>query len=110
MVPARGARLPHALRRGVVDGDPLGRLLPRRSPETPRTDFACEVRGLHDAPGPRTVAGAARAPPRLALRRGAAPRRGDASPRDPRSRPLRQSAPEPERRATSPRRSLEVRL
>ena len=30
LVPARGARLPHALRRGVVDGDPVGRLPARR--------------------------------------------------------------------------------
>ncbi len=31
LVPARGARVPHALRRGVVDGDPVGRLPARRA-------------------------------------------------------------------------------
>src|SRR5713101_3109631 len=48
VVPTRGTRLPHALRRGVVDGDPLGRLPAGRSSETGRTDIARQVRGLHD--------------------------------------------------------------
>ena len=38
VVPARGARLPDALRRGVVDGDPVGRLPARRPREAPRAD------------------------------------------------------------------------
>ena len=47
--PARGARLPDALRRGLVDGDSVGRLLAVEAARRGRADGRREVRRLRDA-------------------------------------------------------------
>ena len=57
LVPPRGARLPHALRRGVVDGDPVGRLPARRSDQAGRADLEREVCRVHDPARPGAAAG-----------------------------------------------------
>ena len=46
---ARGARLSHALRRGVVDGHPVGRLLAAQAARARRADGRREVRRVRDA-------------------------------------------------------------
>ncbi|MCK7491549.1 MAG: molybdopterin-dependent oxidoreductase [Comamonadaceae bacterium] len=76
---ARGARLPAALRRGVVDGDPVGRLparptLLKRVEPTGSAKFV-EFTTLHD---PKQMPGQRVARARLALRRRPAPGRGHA--------------------------------
>ena len=88
---ARGAHLPAALRRGLVDGDPLDRLSARRRDRARRAGGRGEIRRLRDAGAARGDAGAARRLPdaRLALCRGAAARRGDAPADHPRGRALR---------------------
>src|SRR5581483_7241054 len=108
--PARGARLPHAVRRSVVDGDPVGRLSARRRAPSRRAHVAREVRRVHGASRPGRDAGPAprRAP--VAVRRGAPDRRGHAPAHAPRRRALREGAAEPERRAAPARRAVEVRL
>ena len=75
---ARGARLPDALRRGVVDGHSVGRLPAGRPDQARQADLEREVRRVHDAARPAADAGAAHARARLALCRGAADGRGDA--------------------------------
>ena len=107
---ARGARLPAALRRGVVDGGAVGRLSARRPHPAFRADVAGALRPLRDAVPAQRDARTAAADPAVAVRRGAADGRGAASADDPRGGPLRQDAAEPERRAAAPRRALEVRL
>jgi sulfoxide reductase catalytic subunit YedY len=47
VVPARRAHLPHALRRGVVDGHSVGRLPAGRLREALRADLEGEVRRVH---------------------------------------------------------------
>ena len=57
--PARGARLPDAVRRGLVHGHPLGRI-PARQPAAPRrADVERAVRRVHDPARPRADAGPA---------------------------------------------------
>ncbi len=45
---ARRARLPAALRRSLVDGDPVGRHSPRQHPQTRRADGQGDLRRVHD--------------------------------------------------------------
>ena len=47
--PARGAGLSHALRRGLVDGDPVGRVLAVEAARRGRADGRREVRRVRDA-------------------------------------------------------------
>ena len=110
--PARGAHLPHALRRRLVDGDPLGRLAAGRDPQARRAAGQRQVRRLRDAGAAGRDAGPARRVPAaaVALRRGPAPRRGHASAHHPGRRPLRRDAAQPERRADPAGGALEVRL
>ena len=84
----RGAHLPLPLRRGMVDGDPVERVRAGR-PAEPRGRAAVgEVRGLRDAGAAGGDAGRALSGHRVALSRGAAARRGDASADDPCHRSL----------------------
>ncbi len=70
---ARGrARLPDALRRGVVDGDPLGRLLAVATAGTRRTPEQRQVRSHADAARSAANAGTEYERLGLALRRGIA--------------------------------------
>ena len=110
MVPARGAHLPHALRRGLVDGHPVDRISARRSHQAARAHREGQVRGLHHQARSDRDAGPKAQRSRLALRRRASHGRGHEPARDPRGGALRPRSAQPERRATSPRRSLEVRL
>ena len=92
---ARGARLSHALRRRLVDGDPVGRLSAWRCcssassrRRTPSTSPSTTRRSPSEMPGQRGSPVL-----RLALRRGPAHRRGDAPADHPRGRPLRRELP-----------------
>ena len=86
-------------------GFPLGDLV------TPlQANLAREVRRVHDPARSEADAGTALPGSGLALRRRPAHRRGGASTRDPRRRPLRQAAAKPERGAAPPCRALEVRI
>ena len=109
---ARGAHLPAALRRGLVDGDPLGGLSARRGARARRA--AGRARSTWPSRpwcGRRRCRGSRAFPDaRLALRRGAAARRGDAPADDPGGRALRRGAAEPERRAAPAGGAVEVRL
>ena len=109
-VPAAGARLPDALRRGLVHGHSVDGLPARRPHPRRAADVEREVRRLHDAARSGADARAAAGDPRLALRRRPAPRRGDAPAHDPRRGTLRPRPAEPERRAAAARRAVEVRL
>ena len=77
--------------------------------EEGRADGAGQVRGVHDAEGPRAVpraeGGLLRRLARLALHRGAAARRGDASADAAHRRHVRPGAAQPERRADPGRHS-----
>ena len=87
LVPARGARLPHALRRGLVDGDPVARLpaarvraqrsSPPRAPSTSRSR-RCST--------PSRCRTSTRRRSDVAVRRGPAHRRGHAPARAARGR------------------------
>ncbi len=55
--PARRARLPHALRRGLVDGHSVGRLLAVEAARRGRADGRREVRRVRDAARSRADAG-----------------------------------------------------
>src|SRR6185437_4552150 len=110
VVQAGGARVPHALRRGVVDGDPLAGLPSRRPDQAPGADIPREIRRLHHALRRRAAPRPALDGARLALRRGPAHRRGHAPARAARRRPLRQGAARAERGAHPARRAVEVWL
>ena len=56
---ARGARLPHALRRSLVDGHSLARLPARGAGAPRRADLARQVRRVHHAARPGADAGTA---------------------------------------------------
>ena len=106
VVPARGAHLPPALRGGLVDGHPLGRVPARRAASSgwsrrARRSSSSSRRwcARREMPGQR-VAG-----PRLAVRRGPADGRGDAPADAAGGRALRQGAAEPERRPAAARRA-----
>ena len=58
---ARRAHLPPSLRRGVVDGDAVGRLSAERVPQALRADVEGEVRRVQDARRPEADAGPDRA-------------------------------------------------
>ena len=78
VVPARGAHLPAALRRGVVDGDPVDRLPARRLHQAHGADGQGQV---HRVPHPGRLqadAGTDRAGAAVAVSRRAAHGRGDA--------------------------------
>ena len=75
---ARGAHLSAALCRGVVDGDPVGRVSACRPPEAVRADVASEVRAVLHAQRPHANAGRALCGARLAVPRRPDDRRGDA--------------------------------
>ena len=79
--PARGARLSHALRRGVVDGDSVGRLLAVEAARAGRADGEREVRRVRDAARSDADAEPDDRRARVAVRRGPADGRGDASAR-----------------------------
>src|SRR5262249_50248239 len=110
MVPARGARLPNALCGSLVNGGSVDRLSALEPPPTSRADLAGELRRLHITPGSGTNARAAKPPPRLAICRGSAHRRSDASADTPRGWALRREAPQSERRPATSRRPMEVRI
>ena len=61
-VSARGAHLPHAVRRGVVHGHPLARVSPLGAPEAGRAHVERPLRRLHDAARSGAHAGTALAP------------------------------------------------
>ena len=109
---AGGAHLPHALRGGLVDGDPVDRLPALGSAEAGRAAGQRQVRGLRDAGATGRDAGPARrvSAAAVALRGRPAPGRGDAPAHHPGGRPLRRDAAQAERRAHPPRGALEVRL
>ena len=65
---ARGAHLPAALRRGMVDGGALGRLPARRPDQALRADVAREVRAVRDALPPVGVPRPARPQPPVSVR------------------------------------------
>ena len=101
----------HALRRGVVDGDSVGRLPAGRLHQAVRADR----RRRSSSSSPRSTIRSrcpASAQPvlRLAVRRRPAHGRGDAPADDPRRRPVRRGAAEPERRAAAAGGAVEVRL
>ena len=104
------AHLPHALRRGLVDGDPLGRLLAGRADQARRAHRQRQVRAVRDPGRQEPDARAALVGARLALCRRPAPRRGDAPADAAGLRPVRRGAAQPERRAGAPGGALEVRL
>ena len=54
VVPARGARVPHALRRGLVDGHPVAGLPAGRPDQAAGADRQREIRRVHDAAGSRS--------------------------------------------------------
>ena len=110
VVPARGAHLSDALRRGLVHGDSLGRLSAGGFREALRADLEGQVRRVHDASGHEADAGSDRARTAVAVRGRAADGRGDAPAGDDGGRALRRGSSEPERRADSARRAVEVRL
>ena len=89
------------------DGFPLAELLKRAGPHGQR-----QVRRLRDARPARRDAGTEWPFPgaRLALCRGPAPRRGDASADDPRHGLYGETSAEPERRADPAGRAVEIRL
>ena len=71
--PAGGAHLPPALRRGLVDGDPVDRLPARRRAEAGRADSAApSSSAFKTLLDPAQMPGPTPADPRLALRRRAA--------------------------------------
>ena len=109
-LPARGAGLPDALRRGLVDGDPLGRLPARRPAPPGRADLEGPVRGLPDAARPGPAARPAPRRARLALRGGAAHRRGHPPAHAAGGRALRPRPPWAERGAAPAGGAVEVRL
>ena len=88
-------------------GFPLAALLKRVEPlgSAKYVAFQTLVRPVRDARPDRPIPAA-----RLALCRGPAPRRGDASADDPGGRALRRDAAEPERRAGPACRAVEIRL
>ena len=111
--PARGARLPSPLRRGMVDRRAVGRLPARRSAEAIRADGQRGVRGVRHRAAPGGDAwpeGAADLGAAVAVQRRAADRRGDAFAGADGGRPVRRGAAEPERRAAAAGGALEVRL
>ena len=88
--PARGARLPHALRRGVVDGrfrGPASRCRSCSSAVEPTAD--AKYVAFETLLDPDADAGPEHRRARLAVRRGPADGRGDAPADDPRDRSLR---------------------
>ena len=107
---ARGAHLPSSLRRGLVDGDSVGRRPARRLIKKLRADVEGEVRRVLHARRSEPDAGRAHARPALAVHRRAADGRSDASADDSRGRAVRRSAAEAGRRAAPAGRALEVRL
>ena len=109
-VPARGAGLPPALRRRLVDGHPLAGLPPEEAPGGGGAHGAGPVRALRDGQAPGGDAGAEVALLPLALRGGAAPGRGPERPRPAGHRALREAPAEPERGPPAPGGALEVRL
>src|SRR5215510_6557120 len=114
-VSARGARLLAALCGSLVDGDPVDRLPARLAAQARRADRAGEVRRVHHVARPQPVSGAEAGilrllVARLALRRGASPRRGDAPAHAPDGRHVRQGAAQSERRAGARGDPVEVRL
>ena len=106
----RGAGLPFPLRGGVVDDRSLGGDPARPGARALPADLEGEVRRVRDRVPAGGDAGAAARLPRLALRRGASHRRGDAPPHPACRRYLRRGAPEPERRSGAPRGAVEVRV
>src|SRR5216684_7678889 len=94
----------------VVDGHPLGRDAARRNHPPAGADAEGEVRRLHGPVRPAEDAGPEARRPRLALRGGPAPRRGDAPAHSAGRRPVRARASQPERRPRSARGAVEVRL
>src|SRR5205807_1254977 len=88
-----GARLSHALRRDVVDGDPVARLPPRRAHPKAGADLPRAIRVVLHARRSRAAPRPERERAALALRRGAAHRRGHAPARDARRGPLRGHEP-----------------
>ena len=74
---ARGADLPAPLRRGVVDGDPVGRRAARVDPESCRADGQGSLCRVYDRPAPQGDAGCIGRRAELAVQGGSAARRGD---------------------------------
>ena len=109
---ARGAHLPAAMRRRMVDGHPVDRLSARRSSEAVRAgrqrkfvEFVTVLRP-EEMPGQRALHLAAA----VALQRRTADGRSDASAHDARRRALRRGTAQSEWRAASAGRAMEVRL
>jgi sulfoxide reductase catalytic subunit YedY len=109
---AGGPDLPAALRRGMVDGRAVGRHSAGQPAVEVRRAGQRQIRRLRDAgaAGGNARPGILLQDPALALCRGAAARRGDASADDPRGRGAWRGAAEPERRAGAARRAVEIRL
>ena len=112
VVPARGARLPHALRRGVVDGDPVDRLsaratLLKRLEPTAKAKYVAFTTLLRSRARCRGSSAPVLDWPYVeGLRMDEAHAPADA----PGGRPVRRDAAEPERRAAAAGRAVEVRL
>ncbi len=110
MVSPGGARLSNALRRGVVDGDPLARVPAERAAQAPEpTSRARYVQfttllDREQLPGQRSDV------LEWPYVEGLPDRRGDAPSHDAGRGPLRQNAARPERSAHSPGGAVEIRV
>jgi hypothetical protein len=107
---AGGTDLPPALCRGLVDGDPLGRVRAEPGTEAGGTPGLCALRGLRDRARSGEPAGPAPAGAAVALHGGAAPGRGDAPADHCRGGSVRRGTAKPERRAPAPGGAVEIRL
>ena len=109
-VRARGAHLPHALRRGVVVRDSVGRDSDGRRDQARRADVESGVRRVHHAARRGPLPDAAHRRARVAVHRRSAARRSAAPADAARRRHLRRSAAGAERRADPAGRAVEVRV
>ena len=100
---ARRAHLSIALRGGLVDGGAVDRISARRPAQALQAHVEGKVRRIQDPVRPETNARTTLRGARMALRRGAAHRRGDASARDHGRGSVRQGAAQSERRANAAR-------
>ena len=108
--PARGAGLPHALRRGVVDGDPVGGLLAGEAARAVEPLGDAKYVAFETLLDPEAHARPEDRRARLAVRRGAADGRGDAPADAAGVGPLRPRAAAAGRRAGAAGGAVEVRL